>query len=89
MARNWPPYLTCQWLRINVLSNRHSPTCEVYGATFTCNDADYISQSGVVTVEQQTIVIGNALYKMSQARLYVQNVVAWDMLPMIVFLKRE
>ena len=26
--RNWPPYLTCQWLRISVLSNRHSPTYE-------------------------------------------------------------
>ena len=24
--RNWPPYLTCRWLRISVLSNRHSPT---------------------------------------------------------------
>ena len=22
--RNWPPYLTCLWLRISVLSNRHS-----------------------------------------------------------------
>ena len=26
--RNWPPYLTCRWLRISVLSNRHSPTYE-------------------------------------------------------------
>jgi len=24
--RNWPPYLTCRWLSISVLSNRHSPT---------------------------------------------------------------
>ena len=22
--RNWPPYLTCHWLRISVRSNRHS-----------------------------------------------------------------
>ena len=27
--RNWPPYLTCRWLRISVLSNRHSPTYEI------------------------------------------------------------
>ena len=27
-GRNWPPYLTCRWLRICVLSNRHSPTYE-------------------------------------------------------------
>ena len=26
--RNWPPYLTCRWLRISVLSNRHSTTYE-------------------------------------------------------------
>ena len=26
--RNWPPYLTCRWLRISVLSHRHSPTYE-------------------------------------------------------------
>ena len=26
--RNWPPYLTCQWFSISVLSNRHSPTNE-------------------------------------------------------------
>ena len=26
--RNWPPYLTCRWLKISVLSNRHSPTYE-------------------------------------------------------------
>ena len=26
--RNWPPYLTCRWLRISFLSNRHSPTYE-------------------------------------------------------------
>ena len=26
--RNWPPYLTCWWLRKSVLSNRHSPTHE-------------------------------------------------------------
>ena len=26
--RNWPPYLTCRWLRISVLSNRYSPTYE-------------------------------------------------------------
>ena len=26
--RNWPPYLTCRWLRISVLSNRHSPKYE-------------------------------------------------------------
>ena len=26
--RNWPPYLTYRWLRISVLSNRHSPTYE-------------------------------------------------------------
>jgi len=25
---NWPPYLTCRWLRISFLSNRHSPTYE-------------------------------------------------------------
>ena len=24
--RNWPSYLTCQWLSISVLSNWHSPT---------------------------------------------------------------
>ena len=26
--RNWPSYLTCQWLRISVLSNRHSALYE-------------------------------------------------------------
>ena len=26
--RNWPSYLTCQWLGISVLSNRHSHTYE-------------------------------------------------------------
>ena len=26
--RTCPPYLTCQWLRINFLSNWHSPTYE-------------------------------------------------------------
>ena len=26
--RNWPPYFTCRWLSISVLSNRHSPTYE-------------------------------------------------------------
>ena len=26
--RNWPASLTCRWLRISVLSNRHSPTYE-------------------------------------------------------------
>ena len=26
--RDWPPYLTSRWLRISVLSNRHSPTYE-------------------------------------------------------------
>ena len=24
--RNWPPYIICRWLRIRILSNRHSPT---------------------------------------------------------------
>ena len=27
--RNWPPYLTCRWLRMSVHSNRHSPTYEI------------------------------------------------------------
>jgi len=27
-GRNWPPYLTCRWLRISVLSNRHFPMYE-------------------------------------------------------------
>ena len=31
--RNWPPYLKCRWLRISVLSNRHSPT---YGSIRDC-----------------------------------------------------
>ena len=26
--RHWPPYLTCRWLSISVLSYRHSPTFE-------------------------------------------------------------
>ena len=26
--RNWPPYFICRWLRISVLSSRHSPTYE-------------------------------------------------------------
>ena len=26
--RNLPPYLTCRWLSISLLSNRHSPTYE-------------------------------------------------------------
>ena len=26
--KNWPPYLTCRWLRISVLCNRQSPTYE-------------------------------------------------------------
>ena len=26
--KNWLPFLKCQWLRIIVLSNRHSPTYE-------------------------------------------------------------
>ena len=33
--RNWPPYLTCRWLRISYLANRHSPTYESYGTAFT------------------------------------------------------
>ena len=30
--RNWPPYLTCRWLSISVLSNRHSPTYDSFRA---------------------------------------------------------
>ena len=33
--RNWPPYLTCRWLSISVLSNRHSLRTKAYGTTFT------------------------------------------------------
>ena len=28
--RNWPPYLTCRWLSISVLSDRHSPYVRKY-----------------------------------------------------------
>ena len=59
---NWPPYLTCRWLRISVLSIRHSPTYE--------SIRDYLYRTRVSDSKEEAYT---TVYSVKDARKDVQN----------------